>query len=135
MTPHQHLEALLACIRSGENLDKVAFTEGNITYRQLQRIDQLSNPHLHTKASQLEDANYQPPRFQDIQSEGQEEEEGEVKEEHPLPLPDPMGTHLAILHSERFLERSRELLDEHLGTIIEATFQLPELPESDKIWR
>ena len=65
LTPHQHLEALLAHIWSGENLDEVAFSEGNITYCQLQRIDQLSNLHLYTEASLLESADYQPPCFQD----------------------------------------------------------------------
>ena len=34
-TPRQCLAALLARIRSGVNLDEVAFTEGNITYRNL----------------------------------------------------------------------------------------------------
>ena len=34
-TPSQRLAALLARIRSGVNLDEVAFTEGNITYRNL----------------------------------------------------------------------------------------------------
>ena len=136
MTPHQHLKALLACIQSRENLDEVTFTEGNITYRQLWRIDQLSNPHLYTEVSQLEDTDYQLPCFQDTQSEGEEEEEGEVEEECPLPIPDLSGTHLVILHSEhnspeQSSERSRESLDKHLGTIIEATFQLPESPESD----
>ena len=132
----QHLEALLARIRSGEDLNEVAFTEGNITYRQLRRIDQLSNPHLYTKVSQLGDADYQLPRFQDTQSEGEEEEEGEVEEECPLPIPDLSGTHLVIPHSEhnspkQSSERSRESLDKHLGTIIEATFQLPESLVSD----
>ena len=32
LTPRQRLAALLARIRSGVNLNKVAFTEGNITY-------------------------------------------------------------------------------------------------------
>ena len=100
LTPQPHLEALLAHIWSGENLDEVAFTEGNITYCQLQRIDQSSNPHLYTEVSLLEDANYQPPHFQDTQSKGEEEEEGEIEEEHPLPIPDPTGTHSEIPHSE-----------------------------------
>ena len=127
---------LLACIRSGENLDEVAFTEGNITYRQLWRIDQGSNPHLYTKVSQQEDADYQPPHFQDISSQGEEEEEVEEEEECPLPVPGPLGTHLEILCSEhnspeRYSERLRESLDEPLGTIIKETFQLPESPVSD----
>ena len=136
LSPEERLEDFLACIRSGRDLDQVAFTEENITYQQLQRIDQLANPQFYTKASQLEDADYQPPCFQDVQSMGEEEGEVEEEEEHPLPIPDPLGTHSVIPHSEhnsqeQSSERSRELLDEHLGTIIEAMFQLPELPESD----
>ena len=100
LAPHQWLEALLAHIWSGENLDKVAFTEGNITYCQLQRIDQSSNPHLYTEASLLKDADYQPPCFQDDQSEEEEQEEGKVEEECPLLIPDPMGTHSEIPYSE-----------------------------------
>ena len=62
LTLEEHLEALLACIWSSKNLDKVAFTEGHITYCHLQRIDQGANPHLYTKLS-LHDNNYKPPRF------------------------------------------------------------------------
>ena len=101
-----HLAALLAHIWSGENLDKVAFPEGNITYRQLRWIDQSSNPHLYTEASTLADADYQPPRYQDKNSQGEEEEEEEAEEEHPLQIPDPSGTHLRILHSEYNSEES-----------------------------
>ena len=84
----------------------------------------------------LKDTDYQPSCFQDVQSEREEEEGVEVEEEHPLPIPDLLGTHSVIPHlelnsPERSLERSRELLDEHLGTIIEAMFQLPESPVSD----
>ena len=88
-TPQQHLAVLLAHIQSRINLDEVAFPEGNITYHQLRRIDQSSNPHLYTEASLQEDAAYQPPHYQDAQSEVEEEEEGEVEEECPLPIPDP----------------------------------------------
>ena len=78
-----------------------------------------------------EDDNYEPPHFQDISSEGEEEEEVEEEEEHPLPIPDPSETHLVILPSEhssrdRFSESTRDLLDRHLGTIIEEMFQLLE---------
>ena len=136
LSPEECWESLLAHIWSRENLDEVAFTEGHITYCQLWRIDQLANPQFYTKVSQLEDTDYQPPCFQAIQSEGEGEEEVEKEEEHPLPIPDPLGTCLEILHSEhsspeQFLESTRDLLDEHLGTIIEETFQLPESPESD----
>ena len=133
-TPRQCLAALLARIRSRVNLDEVAFLEGNITYRQLRRIDQLSNPHLYTKASLQEDAAYQPPRYQDSQDEGEEEGEEEEEELPPLPIPEPPGTQLVIPPSEHnspgsSLERSRESLDERLGTIIEAMFRLPKSPE------
>ena len=67
LMPGEHLEALIAHVRSGRDLDKVTFTEGNITYRQLWRIDQLANPQFYTEVSLLEDANYQPPCFQDDQ--------------------------------------------------------------------
>ena len=78
-----------------------------------------------------EDAAYQPPHFQDAQSEEEEEEEKEEEEDHPLPIPGPSRTHLEIPRSEHnspepYLVRSRESLDKHLGTIIETTFQLPE---------
>ena len=83
------------------------------------------------EAAQQEDTDYQPPRFQDVSSEGEEEEEQEEEEEHPLPIPDLLGTHLEIPHSEhssqeQFSESTRDLLDRHLGTIIEEMFQLPE---------
>ena len=133
---------LLARIQSGENLDEPAFGEGTLTYCQLRRIDQQHNPHLYTEASLLEDADYQPPRDQGSQSKEEEEEEGatqveeEPVEEHPLPIPDPSGIPLRIPHSEHnspdsYVERLSESLDEHLGTIIETAFQLPESPESD----
>ena len=136
LSPEECLEVLIAHIWSGTNLDKLAFTEGNITYCQLLRTDQLVNPQFYTKMSQLEDADYQTPHVQDVQSEGEEEEEVEEEEECPLPIPDPSETCLEIPHSEhnspeQFSERLRESLDEHLGTIIAALFQLPESLESD----
>ena len=101
----------------------------------------MSNPHLYTKASLLEGTNYEPPHYQGNQSkemEGGEEEvvEEEQEEECPLPVPGPSGTHLEIPHSEHnspepYLERLREQLDEHLGMLIETTFQLPESLVSD----
>ena len=126
LTPRQRLAALLARIRSGVNLDKVAFTEGNITYCNLRRIDQQSNPHLYTEASLQEDAAYEPPCYQDTQDEGEAEEEVEVEEQQPLPI----LLQPRILPSEHsspgsYLERLSESLDEHCGTLIEAMFQLP----------
>ena len=86
LTPRQRLAVLLARIRSGVNLDEQAFEEGNITYRQLRRIDQSSNPHLYTEASFQEDAAYQPPCYQDDQDKGEAEEVVEVEEQQPLPV-------------------------------------------------
>ena len=80
-TPCQCLAALLTRIRSGVNLDELTFAEGNITYRQLRRIDQSSNPHLYTEASLQEDAAYKPPCYQDDQEEGEVEEEAEEEEQ------------------------------------------------------
>ena len=133
---------LLAHIRSRENLDEPAFGEGTLTYRQLRRIDQQRNPHLYTEASLLEDTDYQPPRYQGNQTEEEEEEEGgtqeeEVQEEeHPLPIPEQSGIHSRTPPSGHnspvsYKERLSESLEEHLGTIIETMFQLPESPESD----
>ena len=138
----ERIADLLTRIRSGENLDEPAFGEGTLTYRQLRRIDQQRNPHLYTKASLLEDADYQSPRYQGNQSEDEEEVEGETQaeeemvEEYPLPIPEPLGIHLRTPRSEHnspvsYEERLSKVLDEHLGTLIETTFQLPESPESD----
>ena len=92
--------------------------------------------------SLLEEADYQPPRYQGNQSEEEEEEEGGTQEEvaqveeQPLPIPELSGIHLQTSPSEHnspisYEERLSESLDEHLGTIIETTIQLPESPESD----
>ena len=129
LTPEQRLESLLARIRSGEISDEVAFSEGNITYRQLWRIDQSANPHFYTKASIQRDADYKPPCVEESGPQGEEEEE-EEEEECPLLIPDPMGTHSEIPHlehnsQEQSLESLRTSLDEHLGTIIEEMFQFP----------
>ena len=64
-TPIQRLAAILTRIRFGINLDEIAFQEGNIKFRQLRRIDQGQNPHLYTEVSLQEDANYEPPCYQD----------------------------------------------------------------------
>ena len=135
-TPCQHLAALLTHIRSRVNLDELAFTEGNITYHQLRRIDQSSNPHLYTEASLQEDAAYEPPCYQDDQDKGEVEEEVEEEEQEPLPILLLLRIQLATPHSEynsqgSSLERLRESLDEHCGMLIETTFWLPESPESD----
>ena len=135
LTPRQRLAALLAHIWSGVNLDEVAFTEGNITYRNFQRIDQQLNPHLYTKASLQADTAYEPPCYQDDQDEEEAEEEAEVEEQQPLPVLPPRiqsaTPRLECNSPELLLERLRESLDEHCGTLIETMFHLPESPESD----
>ena len=136
LTPQQRLGALINRIRSRRDLDEVAFTEENITYCQLWRIDQSSNPHLYTEASLQEDAAYEPPCYQDAQDKEEVEEEVEEEELPPLPIPGPSGIQSMIppsVHNSpgSSLERLRDSLDEHLGTIIEAMFQLPESPETD----
>ena len=92
----QQLDNLLTCIWSGENLDEIAFTEGNITYCQLCNIDRSTNPHLYSRLSHHADDNYEPPRLEDFDS--QRVEEGE--DESPLPIPGPSGTHSRILQSD-----------------------------------
>ena len=124
------VEQLLACIRLGENLDKIAFMEGNITFRQLRNIDHSANPKFYTKSSQHVDNNYQPLHVEDFES--QEEEGGE--EEIPLPIPDPSGTHMrnpCTEHSSRELssESTSDRLERHLGTITEETCQEWTAPE------
>ena len=136
LTPHQRLANILTRIRSGTNLDEITFQEGNITYRQLRRIDQGQNPHLYTEASLQEDAAYEPPHYQDVPEEVEEEEEAEVEEQQPLPVLLPPRIQSATPRSEHNSpasspERLRESLEELCGTLIEATFHLPESPESD----
>ena len=137
-TPIQRLAAILTHIRSGVNLDEVAFQEGNITFHQLQRIDQGQNPHLYTEVSLQEDANYKPPCYQDDQEEGELEEEVEEEEQQPLPIQLLPRIQLATPHSEHnsrgsSLERLRESLEEHCGTLIETTFQLPPSPDKESV--
>ena len=136
LTPQQRLANILTHIRSGINLDEITFQEGNITYRQLRRIDQGQNPHLYTEASLREDAAYEPPRYQDVPEEVEEDEREEVEEQPPLPVllqPRIQSATPPLEHNspESSQERLRESLEELCGTLIEATFQLPESPESD----
>ena len=130
LTIDARLETILERVRAGENLDELVFSEGTLTYRNLRRIDQLTNPHLYSEASLLEDADYQPPRVEDPEPLG-EEEEVEEQEECPLHIPDPTGIPLRIQPSEHnsedlSKERLRTSLDEHLGMIIHEAFQFPE---------
>ena len=102
LSSEQRLEALLAHIRSGENLDEVAFTEGHITYRQLQRINQSANLQFYTEVSELADTGYQPPHFQDISSQGEEE------------CPFPYQTHREPFRDPAFrAQLQRAILREH----------------------
>ena len=135
LTPRQHLERILTRIQSRINLDEITFQEGNITFRQLWRIDQGQNPHLYTEASLQEDAAYESPCYQDVLEEVEEEEEAEV-EEQPLPMSLLPRIQLATPSSEHNSPESsqarlRESLEEHCGTLIEAMFHLPESPELD----
>ena len=114
----------------GIDLDELAFSEGSLTYRNLRWIDQLTNPHYYSSTSLQEDADYQPPRVEDPEPLG-EEEEVEEEEDRPLHIPDPTGFPSRILPSEHNSEdlsedRLRTSLDTHLGTIIDETFRYPE---------
>ena len=127
-SPQEPLEGLLACIRSGVNLDKITFTEGQITFRHLQQIDRNANPQFYTESSQHKDNNYEQPHLEDSSSQGEEE--------HPLPIPDLSGIHSWIPpleHSsrEQSSESTRESLERHLGTIVEETFWLWTTPEPE----
>ena len=119
-------------IRSGGNLDEVAFPDRHITYHQLRQIDWNANPQFVTELSQHADNNYKQPHLEDFGS--QEEEEG--KETNSLPIPEPLGTHLRIMWSghnsgEQSSESMRDRLEEHLGTIIGETIQLRTTLESE----
>ena len=76
------------------------------------------------------DNNYEPPRHEETETLGEEEEE----EGHPLPIPDPLETHSRIPESEhssdeQSSELTRDRLERHLGTIIEEMFQERTTPE------
>ena len=77
---------MLTRIQSGINLDKPAFAEGNITFRQLRNINRNENPEFYLESSQHADNNYKPPCHEESDSLAKDEEEGE--EESPLPIPD-----------------------------------------------
>ena len=131
LTPEARLDTILERIRSGVNLDKLAFSEGNLTYQQLRRIDQLTNPQFYSEVSLLEDADYQPPHVKEPEPLGEEQEVEEEQEQRPLQILVPSGTHSKILSSEPNApdlsqERLRESLDIHLGMIIDKSFQFPE---------
>ena len=87
------VEQLLAQIRSGVDLDQPAFTDGNITYQNLQKINRNANPQFYTDTSNTADNNYEPPHNKDSETTGEEEEKAE---HHPLPIPGP--THLSPIH-------------------------------------
>ena len=129
LTSEARLNTILERVRVGINLDELAFSEGSLTYQNLCWIDQLTNPQYYLEVSLLEDADYQPPRVEDPEPLG-EEEEVEEEEQCLLHIPDLSGIHLRIPPSEHnsedlLLERLRDSLDTHLGTIIDETFQYP----------
>ena len=116
------VDQVLAQIRSGVDLDQLAFREGNITYQNLWNIDQSANPHLYPKSSIVADNNYEQP-FHEAS-----ENEAKGEESTPLPIPDPTSTHLTTQESEQFStkqssENTNYELERHLGTIMEETFQ------------
>ena len=137
-TAEQWLDTVLTRIQSGINLDKPAFAEGNITFRQLRNIDQNENPQFYLESSQHMDDNYEPPRHEESDSQDEDEEEGE--EETPLPIPDQTRINLLIPSleqgsSEPSSSSTRDLLERHLGTtidmLIEETFrERSQTPES-----
>ena len=53
------VEQILAHIRSGVDLDQIAFREGNITYWNLWNIDRNTNPQFYTDSSDTVDNNYE----------------------------------------------------------------------------
>ena len=125
MTAEQWLDTVLTHVRSGINLDELAFAEGNITFRQLQNIDCNKYPQFYSESSQHADDNYKPPHHIELDSQDEDEEEGE--EEIPLPIPDRTRINSPIPSleqgsSERFSNNTRESLERHLGTIIEEMF-------------
>ena len=97
MTVDKRLGGLLTHIQLGINFDNIAFTEGNITFRQLRNIDRNENPQFYSELSQHKDDNYQPQCLDELDS--QDEEEGE--EETPLPIPDPLGINSLTLSLEQ----------------------------------
>ena len=126
LTTNQWLDTVLTHVQSRINLDEPAFTEGNITFRQLQNINRNKNPQFYSESSQHKDDNHEPVCLDGSDSQDEDEEEGE--EENPLPMPDPMGTNsltpsLEQDSSEWFSNNTRESLERHLGTIIEETFR------------
>ena len=90
LTPEQQLKFILTWIWSRENLDQLAFLEGNITYWQLWRIDQLANPQFYTEASLLEDTDYEPPHIEEAEPQGEEEEEEEEHHAYTRPNRNPL---------------------------------------------
>ena len=118
VSAEQRVEQLLARIQSGINLDKIAFTEGNITYWNPWNLDCNANPQFYTNSSETAENNYKQPCLEDIEQQG--EKEGE--EESPLPIPGPLGTHLRIPESEHNSDKqssknTSDRLERHLGTI------------------
>ena len=138
LTANQWLDTVLNHVRSGINLNKPAFAEGNITFRQLHNIDCNENPQFYLESSQHMDDNYEPRRLDKLDSQDEDEEEGE--EEIPLPIPDQTRINSQILSSEQGSSEpssssTRDLLERHLGTtidmLIEETFrERSQTPES-----
>ena len=126
LTAEQWLDTVLTHVRSGINLDKPAFAEGNITFRQLRNINRNKNPQFYSESSQHADDNYKPPRHEELDSQDEDEEEG--VEEIPLPIPDRTRINSPIPFSEQGSSKpssnsTRDLLERHLGTTIEESIE------------
>ena len=86
------------------------------------------------ESSQHTDDNYEPRCLDELDSQDEDEEEGE--EDIPLHIPDRMRINSPIPFSEQgssepFSSSTRDSLERHLGTIIEETFrERSQTPES-----
>ena len=103
-------------------------------FRQLRNIDRNENPQFYSESSQHEDDNYEPRCLDELDSQDEDEEEGE--EEIPLHIPDRTRINSLIPFSEQGSSEpssssTRDSLERHLGTIIEETFrERSQTPES-----
>ena len=99
LTANQWLDTVLTRVRLGINLNEPAFAEENITFRQLHNIDCNENPQFYSESSQHADDNYEPRCIDELDSQDEDEEEGE--EEISLPIPDQMRINSPIPFLER----------------------------------
>ena len=95
------VDQVLAQIRSGVNLDQLAFREGNITYQNLNRN---ANPHLCAKLSNAVDDNYEQTFHEESENEDEDEDL------HPLPILRPTLTQESEPSSRTQMENWRDAL-------------------------